>query len=125
MNEKLKNSVKHDRRDFLKSTGAVLVGGAVFPFGLSAQPNFLKNNTLKVGLIGCGGRGTGAAVQALKADPHAVLTCMADIFPDYLEESYTSLVKANPAQVKVDKEHQFIGFDAYQKVLESDVDVVL
>ncbi|MEX2595093.1 MAG: Gfo/Idh/MocA family oxidoreductase [Anditalea sp.] len=126
MNEILEKSGKSNRRTFLKSTGAVIIGGAVLPLGFSINPSYAaKDNTLKVGLIGCGGRGTGAAVQALKADPNAILTCMADIFPDYLEESYNSVQKANPAQVKVDKDHQFIGFDAYKKVLESDVDVVL
>jgi predicted dehydrogenase len=50
---------------------------------------------------------------------------MADLFPDYLEESHNALVKVNPKQVQVDKAHQFIGFDAYQKVLDSDVDVVI
>lgn len=126
MNEIFEKSDKQKRRDFLKSTGAVLIGGTVLPLGFSINPSYgAKDNTLKVGLIGCGGRGTGAAVQALKADPDAILTCMADIFPDYLEESLNSLYKANPTQVKVDKEHQFIGFDAYKKVLESDVDVVL
>src|SRR5690606_4774916 len=75
--------------------------------------------------VGCGGRGTGAAVQALKADPKAILTCMADIFPDYLEESYNALYKTNPNQVQVADEQKFIGFDAYQKVLDAGVDVVL
>lgn len=125
MSSKLGKPVKKERRDFLKSTSALLIGGAVLPLGFS-QPAFAsKSNVLKVGLIGCGGRGTGAAVQALKADPNAVLTCMADTFQDHLENSYNAVSKANPEQVKVDKEHQFVGFDAYQKVLDSDVDVVL
>jgi myo-inositol 2-dehydrogenase / D-chiro-inositol 1-dehydrogenase len=84
-----------------------------------------RKNPLKVGLVGCGGRGTGAAMQALKADPDAVLTAMADIFPDHLEESYQSLVKAFPGKVRVTKGSRFVGFDAYRKVIESDVDVVL
>jgi predicted dehydrogenase len=122
----LENSTQQKRREFLKSSSALLLGGAVLPFGFGINPSYgADDNILKVGLIGCGGRGTGAAVQALKADSNAVLTCMADIFPDYLEESLNSLLKANPQQVKVDKEHEFIGFDAYKKVLESDVDVVL
>lgn len=122
----IKNSDKSNRRNFLKSTGAVIIGGAVLPLGFSINPSYAAgDNTLKVGLIGCGGRGTGAAVQALKADPKAVLSCMADIFPDYLEESHQSLLKANPTQVQVDENRKFTGFDAYKKVLESDVDVVL
>jgi predicted dehydrogenase len=114
------------RRAFLKSTGTALIGSTILPLSFPFQSTFAASkNTLKVGLIGCGGRGTGAAVQALKADPDTVLTCMADLFPDYLEESYNSLMQVNPKQVQVDKEHQFIGFDAYKQVLESDVDVVI
>ncbi len=110
----------------MKSTGTALIGSTILPLSFPFQSTFAASkNTLKVGLIGCGGRGTGAAVQALKADPDTVLTCMADLFPDYLEESYNSLMQVNPKQVQVDKEHQFIGFDAYKQVLESDVDVVI
>src|SRR5690606_15631861 len=125
MKLELDKSGKNDRRDFLKSTGALLIGGAVLPLGFSTSALAANDNVLKVGLIGCGGRGTGAAVQALKADPNAVLTCMADAFPDHLTNSLSSISKANPNQVKVDKAQQFVGFDAYQKVLASDVDVVI
>jgi myo-inositol 2-dehydrogenase/D-chiro-inositol 1-dehydrogenase len=117
---------KNERRTFLKTTGAALVGSTVIsmPFAI-ASGRASRREPLKVGLIGCGGRGTGAAAQALKADKDAVLTCMADVFEDYLEESYQSLMKVNPTQVKVDKAHKFVGFDAYRKVLDSGVDVVI
>lgn len=116
----------NERRIFLKSTGAALIGSAVLPLPFSINSSYAANNrTLKVGLIGCGGRGTGAAAQALKADSDAILTCMADVFPDYLDESYHSLMQVNPKQVKVESANKFIGFDAYRKVLESDVDVVI
>ncbi|MFC0263624.1 Gfo/Idh/MocA family protein [Fontibacter flavus] len=116
----------NERRNFLKSTGTAIIGTAVLPLTFSVQPAQASiNKVLKVGLIGCGGRGTGAAAQALKADPDAILSCMADIFPDYLEESYNNLMMVSPNQVKVDKTNQFIGFDAYKKVLDSDVDVVI
>ena len=115
-----------NRRSFLKSTGTAIVAGSVLPFGFNIREGFAaQKSTLKVGLIGCGGRGTGAAAQALKADKDAELTCMGDIFEDYLEESYQSLKKMNAEQVKVDDEHKFVGFDAIQRVLESDVDVVI
>ena len=64
----------------------------------------MNSDTLKVGLIGCGGRGTGAANQALNADPNVVLTHMADIFEDRLELSLTSLKKLHGDKVKVEKE---------------------
>lgn len=126
MSDTSNSKESNDRRVFLKSTGTALVATAVLPLSFSINSSFASNNnTLKVGLIGCGGRGTGAAVQALKADPDAVLTCMADIFPDYLEESYSSLMQVYPKQVLVEPAGKFIGFDAYKKVLESDVDVVI
>ena len=126
MSDKIYSPEKKDRREFLKSTGTALIGSAALPFVFQVNPAFaMKNNTLKVGLIGCGGRGTGAALQALKADTDAVLTCMGDIFSDYLDESYQALFEANPNQVKVGKENRFVGFDAYKKVIESDVDVVI
>ena len=80
---------------------------------------------LKVGLIGCGGRGTGAAAQALQADPNVLLTAMGDVFSDRLEESYKALLDEVPTKLKVEKATKFIGFDAYQKVIDSGVDVVL
>ncbi len=80
---------------------------------------------MKVGLIGCGGRGTGAANQALKADPNVVLTHMADIFEDRINKSYENLVKIHGDKVKVKKKHKFVGFDGAEKVINSDVDVVI
>lgn len=114
----------HSRRDFLKSAGVVALGSTLaMPLSTLAGP--LNTNTLKIGLVGCGGRGTGAASQALKADPNVVLTAVADIFPDHLAESLANLTKKHPDKVKVDKDKQFVGFDAYQKLIDSGVDVVL
>jgi predicted dehydrogenase len=81
--------------------------------------------TLKVGLIGCGGRGSGAASQALKADPNVVLTAMGDAFEDQLQKSLQNLQKSCGDKVKVTPETCFVGLDAYQKVIDSGVDVVL
>jgi predicted dehydrogenase len=114
------------RRSFLKETGIVIAGSALaYHTGLSASLATPKKDILKIGLIGCGGRGTGAAANAIAADPNVVLTTMGDIFEDRLEESLTNLIELNPKQVKVDKQNKFIGFDAYSKVIASGVDVVL
>jgi myo-inositol 2-dehydrogenase / D-chiro-inositol 1-dehydrogenase len=113
------------RRGFLKSTSAAVVAGTLLPQLGFAKQSATTSNTLKVGLIGCGGRGAGAASQALQADPNVVLTAMGDVFQDRLDESYKELAEMYPDKVKVDKAHKFIGFDAYKKVIESDVDVVL
>ena len=127
MNEN--TSGRTNRRSFLKSTGAAVVGSTMafnmaFPDHGFAR-GATKTNTLKVGLIGCGGRGTGAAAQALAADPDVILTSMGDVFSDRLEESYKEIMEVEPKKVKVDKSNKFVGFDAYKKVIESGVDVVI
>lgn len=82
-------------------------------------------DTIKVGLVGCGPRGTGAAVNALHADTEARLTAMADLFPDMLEASLRNIRRAAGAQVEVDADRRFLGFDAYKQLIASGVDVVL
>lgn len=114
------------RREFIKKSGIAIVGGSmVYPSGILATTKSSNVDKIKVGLIGCGGRGTGAAAQALQADPDAILTSMGDIFEDRLEGAYGQLIKIKADQIKVDKANKFIGFDAYQKVIDSGVDVVL
>lgn len=114
------------RRSFLKKSGIVLLGSSLAYNAESfAIIGSSQNSILKVGLIGCGGRGTGAAAQAMQADPNVVITAMGDVFEDRLEEAYEALIKINGEKVKVDKKNKFIGFDAYQKVIDSGVDVVL
>src|SRR5688572_29052348 len=100
-----------NRRKFIKSAGTV-IGGTLAINLAGATPTFSADNTLKVGLIGCGGRGAGAAGQALQADPNVVLTAMGDVFSDRLDESYKALLELYPDKVKVDKSHKFVGFDA-------------
>jgi myo-inositol 2-dehydrogenase / D-chiro-inositol 1-dehydrogenase len=93
----------------------------------AAAPAAVAQNTktLKVGLVGCGGRGSGAASQALNADPNVVLTAMGDAFEDQLQKSLQSLQKDHADKIKVTPETSFVGLDAYQKVIDSGVDVVL
>jgi myo-inositol 2-dehydrogenase / D-chiro-inositol 1-dehydrogenase len=113
------------RRDFLKASvlvGSALAAPAVLPGDIFAKEN---TDTLRVGLIGCGGRGSGAASQALNADKNVVLTAMGDAFEDQLQRSLQSLQKQHPEKVKVTPEKCFVGLDAYQKVIDSGVDVVL
>lgn len=94
------------------------------PF-LSFSNNRLSDTTIRVGLVGCGGRGNGAAVQALTADPQVHITALADIFPDQLSRSLDLLRKKDAARVDVPESRQFIGFDSYKALIDSDVDVVL
>ena len=81
----------------------------------------------KVGLIGCGGRGTGAAEQALRADPNVKLWAMGDAFRDRSTAAWPRSAAGTHSGTKIDvpAERQFVGFDAYQEVINSGVDVVL
>jgi myo-inositol 2-dehydrogenase/D-chiro-inositol 1-dehydrogenase len=115
-----------NRRDFIKTTGAA-AGTALtlgFPAIISAQT---VTNALKVGLIGCGGRGTGAASEALHADAGAELTAVGDVFQRQIDASLAEMGRIGKiaGSVKVDKSNQFVGLDAYQKVLDSGIDVVI
>jgi predicted dehydrogenase len=113
------------RRDFLKvsaaTAGAALASGLIAPHVHAAG-----GDTLKVGLIGCGGRGTGAAGQALRADRNIKLVAVADAFSDRLERCLNDLRKEGDiaSKIAVDKDHCFVGFDGYKSVIEN-VDVVL
>jgi len=113
------------RRAFIKSAGSMTVGGSL-AFGMPLTHAFGKGKeVLKVGLIGCGGRGTGAANQALVADNDVVLWAMGDVFNDRLEDSHNNLRKLHTGRIKVDKKRKFVGFDAYKEVIGSGVDVVI
>jgi len=126
MNRNTIDYTKTNRRAFIRTTGAAVIGSTLaFNLGFPGYAFAENKNTLKVGLIGCGGRGTGAAIQALSADPDVVITAMGDVFADRLEEAYTAINEVFPKKLKVNKNKKFVGFDAYKKVIESDVDVVI
>ncbi len=126
MNQNLSSNRFSSRRSFLKSAGAAAVTVPLaYNLGFAGELFSSKKKKLKIGLVGCGGRGTGAAVQALKADPDVELTAMADVFPDQIETAYQALLKIEPSKVNVKEKHKFVGFDAYQKLIDSGVDVVL
>jgi myo-inositol 2-dehydrogenase / D-chiro-inositol 1-dehydrogenase len=119
------NSLRPSRRDFLKTSTTVAAGVLAGGLSIARGAHAAGDDTLRVGLIGCGGRGTGAAGNALEADKNCKLVAMADMFPDRLEGSLNSLRKKEPERVAVDADHCFVGFDAWQKLLDSGVDVVL
>jgi myo-inositol 2-dehydrogenase / D-chiro-inositol 1-dehydrogenase len=114
------------RRAFVQSTAAAAAAFAfpsgVFGFGV---------DTIRVGLVGCGGRGTGAARDCLRGAEGVELVAMGDLMPDRLEQSRAELTKAAAAdsalaaKLKVTPERCFTGFDAYQKVLSAGVDLVI
>jgi predicted dehydrogenase len=110
------------RRRFLAASSA-----ALGTLALARSAHAAGSDVLKVGLIGCGGRGSGAASQALRADPQVKLTAMGDAFEDRLQNSLKSLQTLEDIRAKIDvpPERQFVGFQAYQQVIDSGVDVVL
>src|SRR5262249_47369660 len=114
-------SFRSSRREFLQ-TAAVAGTLATIP-----NVHAAGSDLLRVGLVGCGQRGTGAAVQALSADSNVKLVAMADAFEDRLQESLAHLQADNDVGRKVDVEpdRRFVGFDAYEKLLACGVDVVL
>ena len=113
------------RREFLTTSTTAGVAAAA---ALSHVPFVHAQGTdvIKIGLVGCGGRGTGAAAQALKADPNVRLVAMGDAFPDKLRASLANLRNDPSLAPKIDvpNERQFTGIDAYTKVIEQ-CDVVL
>jgi myo-inositol 2-dehydrogenase/D-chiro-inositol 1-dehydrogenase len=116
------------RREFLKTSSTAALTGALAAQQIAAsRAHAAVDVTLRVGLIGCGGRGTGAAAQALQADPNVKLVALADAFTDRLEGSLATLKlqKEIAAKIDVPENRRFIGFDAYKQVLASGVDVVL
>lgn len=109
------------RRDFLR--GGAAVAGAGLALGAATKAQAAGSDQIKIGLIGCGGRGSGAAKQALSTGhKNMVLWAMADAHKDRLDSSYSNLSNAVPDQVKVTDERKFVGLDGYEKVIaESDL----
>ncbi len=106
------------RRDFLKDTGRIVAAGALAS-GITSRMYAGQSNTIKVALIGCGGRGRGAASNALSIKYGPIkLVAMADVFAERLSSSYTSLKELHGDQADVPEDRRFIGFDAYQKAMD-------
>jgi predicted dehydrogenase len=119
--------VSPSRREFLKTSAVAGVTGTLLStFGSPARVYADGDEVIKVGLIGCGGRGTGAANQALRADPKARLVAMGDAFKEEIDPSLRSLQaqKDIAGKLLVDEDHKFSGLDAYRHVIDAS-DVVL
>jgi len=106
------------RREFLKNTGRIAAASALAA-GVVPRIYAAENNTIKVALVGCGGRGTGAASEALSVKNGPIeLVAMADVFEDRLARSYKNLMDGHHEQVQVPKDRQFVGFDGYRKAMD-------
>ncbi|SHG45150.1 Gfo/Idh/MocA family protein [Flagellimonas flava] len=117
---------QNTRRDFVKNTTLLSAGMLLPTLDVGAMANVFENKTLKLALIGCGGRGSGAADQALQADDNVELVAMADAFEDRLTSSLNNLSEkyAGTGKIKVKEKNRFVGFDAYKKAIDL-ADVVI
>ena len=118
------NYKKINRRSFVKKT--TMGAGALLavPYSADAMVNIGSVKKLKLAVVGCGGRGTGAAVQALRADKDVELVAMADAFPDRLENSLKNISEELDGEIKISvkEKNKFTGFNAFKKAIDiSDV----
>jgi len=114
------------RRNFLKTSLKTSAAAAIAgTLSIARSAHAAGDDTLKVGLIGCGGRGSGAASNALNADEGVRLVAMADAFEDRLQGSLKGLKKRYGDRVTVDADHSFVGFGGHEKLIASGVDVVI
>ena len=111
------------RRDFIKST-AVVSGGIALNASSISSVFAAGSDVIKVALIGCGGRGTGAAVDALSSGQNVKLVALADVFRDNLDASYNNLSKRYADKMDIPESRKYVGFDAYKHAIK-DADVVL
>lgn len=119
------------RRRFLQASSgtaaAITLGAGATAAAIARTAHAGGSDTLRVGVIGCGGRGTGAALNALEADPATRVVALADLFRDRVDQSLANL-KADEQfgeRVSVDPGARFDGFDAYKALLDSPVDIVI
>jgi myo-inositol 2-dehydrogenase/D-chiro-inositol 1-dehydrogenase len=120
------------RRKFLQGGGMILAGGAIVGGNLSVArgAHAFGSDTIKLGLVGCGARGTAAAIQALHTSSlgpdggNVTLVAMADVFENNLHASYRSIKGAHPERVEA-HDRRFVGLDAYEQVMQSEADVVI
>lgn len=120
--------VPASRRTFLKSSTAAAVGGTLLGgLSLARSAHAAGDDLIRIGLIGCGGRGTGAANQALRVKDNVKLVALADAFQDQVDSSLANLQKEEDIKSKIDvpAERRFVGFDAYKQLLDSGVDLVI
>jgi hypothetical protein len=107
----------HSRREFVKNS--TLLAGGLMAAPMLSKANFFSgaDDVIKIALIGCGGRGTGACVQALSTKQNVQLIAMADAFRDRLDNSLKNILEEmaeTKSRVNVKEENKFVGFEAYK-----------
>ena len=122
----MKNKRKKTRREFVKKTALASSAILSAPLALEAMVKVNRESKLKLALVGCGGRGSGAAVHALTADDNVDLVAMADAFADRIETSLIGIQEhfEGEKKIRVEEKNRFVGFDAYKKAINL-ADVVI
>ena len=115
-----------NRRSFLKTGTAIAAAGAIpANLSLARSANVAGSDTIRIGLVGCGGRGTSAAKQAMNTEGNVELVALGDAFGNRLDQCHEGCKEKHPDKTKVSDDKKFIGFDAYKRVIDSGVDMVL
>ena len=122
----MKNKRKKTRREFVKKTALASSAILSAPLALETMVKVNRESKLKLALVGCGGRGSGAAVHALTADDNVDLVAMADAFADRIETSLIGIQEhfEGEKKIRVKEKNRFVGFDAYKKAINL-ADVVI
>ena len=120
------NGSSASRREFLKaSTAAAVAGGVAAQLGVVPSVHAAGGDTLRVGVVGCGGRGRGAADNCVSSAENVKIVALADAFPDRLDDAKKILAKLGKDKVDVPDDQCFVGLDAYKKLVECDLDLVI
>ena len=126
----MSDSLNASRRDFLKTSSVALSAGLLLNSAIATRAYAAGNDTIRVGLVGAGGRGSGAATQALNTEGPVKLVAVADAFADSLEGGLRSITNAMgdgaKDKIAVDQDHKFVGLDAFEKLVAlKDIDLVI
>jgi myo-inositol 2-dehydrogenase / D-chiro-inositol 1-dehydrogenase len=113
------------RRDFLKTASTAAIGSAFVPDASALARPVFGSDAIRIGVIGCGGRGTGAVEDALNSSQGVTLVAMGDLFPDRLDSSRTRLTEKFGKAIEVPADRSFTGFDAFEKVLATDANYII
>ncbi len=119
------NNPTTSRRDFLAASAGLAAGIIAAPALSFGSPLRRSKDTIRVGVVGCGGRGTGAATDSLSADPNVQIVAIGDLFPDRLKSCREYLTSQEAKRVDLPENRCFVGWDAYKQVLDCDVDLLI
>jgi myo-inositol 2-dehydrogenase / D-chiro-inositol 1-dehydrogenase len=127
-NESLSPSKTASRRNFLRNSSLLVAGGAIAASQVRAaqSAHAFGSDKIKIGLVGCGGRGTGAAIQALNTSGGELeVMALADAFPDRLQVAYRTIKGRHEDKLDVPKDRQFTGLNAFQELMQTDCHMVI